>query len=153
MPRAPKPANMRQRRNKTTTAATLIESSPLTEGVPDLPERLGPRGGKRTWHPAVIAWWEDIWTSPMASEYTQADVHQLVMLADLIDQYWRKPMVTLATEIRMRSQNFGLTPLDRRRLQWEIQRGEEAEGKRRNPKQPERGDSSDDPRAALRVVN
>lgn len=149
---APKPAHLRQRRNRTATAARLIESSPLTDGVPELPIKLGPRGGVRKWHPMVVDWWHDVWTSPMATEYTQADVHGLVMLADLMEKYWRTGDEKLATEIRLQRQCFGLTPIDRRRLQWEIQRGEEAEMKRpRGPRQDKPAETSD-PRQKLRAV-
>jgi hypothetical protein len=58
----------------------------------------------------------------MAEEYLDADIHGLYILADLVDAYWRAPTLQLAAEIRQQRQCFGLTPIDRRRLQWEVKR-------------------------------
>jgi hypothetical protein len=62
----------------------------------------------------------------MAPEYDASDLHGLVLLAVLVDEFWVEPSKDLAGEIRLQRQCFGLTPIDRRRLQWEIDRGEEA---------------------------
>ena len=153
----PKHPSMRQRRNRTTTASTLVDTSPLQDGIPELPRRRDEKGRFISWRPEVLEWWNDIWQSPMAREYVQADVHALLMLADLLDQYWRKPTAALAQEIRLQRQAFGLTPIDRRRLQWEVKRAEEG------PERPQRAQveakreetptaAPSDPRAGLRVV-
>jgi len=55
----------------------------------------------------------------------------------------------LAQEIRMQGQRFGLSPIDRRRLQWEVERAETA-GRHRQP--PPRTKRVKDPRQLLRVV-
>jgi hypothetical protein len=73
---------------------------------------------KEPWHPLAIAWWKDVWRSAMAVRYTKADVHGLYLLLDLVDRYWRGERA-LAGEIRLQRQAFGITPLDRWRLQWE----------------------------------
>lgn len=68
----------------------------------------------------------------MAPEYDDSDIHGLYLLADLIDCYWAadhaKGMTKkeLAAEIRLQRACFGLTPIDRRRLQWEIERADQA---------------------------
>jgi hypothetical protein len=49
-----------------------------------------------------------------------------MLVARLIDRF-NYGEVNLAAEIRLQRQCFGLTPLDRRRLQWEIERAEAAE--------------------------
>ena len=57
----------------------------------------------------------------------------------------------MAAEIRQQSVRFGLSPIDRRRLQWEVEKGEQATertSKRRQHKEA----SSKDPREALKVV-
>jgi len=129
----PKPKSMRQRRNRTTTAATLAESAaPAAAPMPPLPK-------VREWHPLTVEWWSNdvtgLWASPMAPEFARADIHGLYRLAGLVDDYWKaeKPRerAALNTEIRLQSMSFGLTPIDRRRLQWEIKRGEDAEKARR----------------------
>lgn len=88
----------------------------------------------------------------MAHEFLDADVHGLFMLADLIDQYWRDPSKDLAGEIRLQRQSFGLTPLDRRRLQWEVERVEQAGRKRQQLPPPPAPEAGDDPRKLLRLV-
>jgi len=141
----PKPSHLRQRTNREVTANTFVDNDPVSASPPALPKREG------KWHPAVTAWWSDLWTSPMASEFIRSDVHGLFVLANLMHEYWEKPNTTLAGEIRLQRQCFGLTPIDRRRLQWEIQRGEEAEAKRK-PAKREGPAHNKDPRGILGVV-
>lgn len=104
-------------------------------------------GRDEEWHPYVLQWWDEIWSSPMSTEYTQPDVHGLVVLMDLQDRYW-KGDPSLATEIRLQRQCYGLTNLDRRRLQWEIKRVEAG-----RPKKPERPERQSDPRSAIKAVS
>lgn len=75
-------------------------------------------------------WWKDLWASPMAGEYLRVDTHALFRLAVLIDKFWRQPSKELASEIRLQQQAFGLTPSDRRRLEWTVEKVEEAKDKR-----------------------
>ncbi len=117
MPGVPKTASTRARRNKSAGARTLHAVPDLK--VPPLP--------KRRWHAQTRAWWADVWSSPMAPEYDDSDRQGLFLLAVLVDDFWREPTSALAAEIRLQRQCFGLTPLDRRRLQWEIDRGEKAD--------------------------
>lgn len=128
----PKNPATRQRRNKVSTAAAL--SAPRIRIPTKLPE---PRIVEvedikiiREWHPFVVEFWRDLRRSPMVGEYVQSDLHRLYMLADLLDLYWYGSR-GLAVEIRLQGQCFGLTPLDRRRLQWEIQKVEEGERRRK----------------------
>jgi hypothetical protein len=95
----------------------------------------------------TIAWWNDVWRSPMAAEFVQADVHGLYRLAILVDRFWGTPTRDLAAEIRLQQAAYGLTPLDRRRLQWEIKR---VEGDKTEQPTPAR--ARGDPRRALRAV-
>jgi hypothetical protein len=149
MPRPPKDPKIRQRRNVDVTAATLIDTSPLVAGKPPaLPERRAADGKVEEWHEFAEEAWEDIWASPMASEYTQADVHRLVMYVDLLDKYWKGATV-LAAEVRLQGVCLGVTPIDRRRLQWEIKRVEPNGKKPEAPKRPER---IADPRSVLKAV-
>jgi hypothetical protein len=63
----------------------------------------------------------------MAAEWDPSDLHGLIALAVLVDDFWAeddpKSRSALAAEIRRQRQCFGLTPIDRRRLQWEVDRG------------------------------
>lgn len=86
----------------------------------------------------------------MAARFVKADVHGLYIVLELVEAFWRAPSPELAREIRLSAQPFGLNPLDRRRLQWEIA----------EPKQPERTalpppaapKPADDPRKVLQMV-
>jgi len=86
----------------------------------------------------------------MAEEYLRADVHALYRLALLVDAYWTKPTAGLAAEIRLQQQAFGLTPLDRRRLEWSIEQVEAAQSRTRAKKTGKRKTAEDDPREALK---
>jgi len=87
----------------------------------------------------------------MAEEYLRVDRHALFRLALLIDLYWTEPTKELAGEIRLEQQAFGLTPLDRRRLEWTIERVEAAQEQKRKTPPPEIEDQ-EDPRERLKVV-
>ena len=170
----PKKAELRQRRNKEVTAKTLKDtgSSPVKAAgkagnvgktgkagkagkIPELLKR------RQKWRPETIAWWEDLWKSPMAVEFLESDLHQLYILADLIDQFWRLPgkevgkKKELANEIRLQRQCFGLTPIDRRRLQWEIEKAEgaNAKGQKRRNEGRKVKKYKVDPRSVLESAN
>lgn len=55
----------------------------------------------------------------MAAKFLQSDRHGLYILADLVDRYWYGD-VDRANEIRLQGQRFGLSPIDRWRLQWNL---------------------------------
>lgn len=147
----PKPASTRARRNRASTSATLQADPTLP--IPNLP-------GDH-WHPMTLQFWTDLWSSPMAPEYDDSDKHGLFMLAQIVNDFWTTESADmrskLAAEIRMQRNRYGLSPMDRRSLQWEIQRVEE--GQERATKRAARSATpapaskqSNDPRAVLRVV-
>jgi hypothetical protein len=76
----------------------------------------------REWHPQTEEWWADLWAAPMSNEYHASDRHALYMLAALMDDFWTTDTAgrrkALSEEIRLSRQAFGLTPYDRRRLEW-----------------------------------
>lgn len=146
----PQPKRNPARRNKSATRATLSVVHDVE--APELPEG-------REWHSQTLQWWADIWDSPMAPEYDDSDRHGLFALAVLIDDFWLADTPTaraaLSSEIRLQRQCFGLTPIDRRRLQWEIDRGEAAEEKSRKRKSSKSEAPSEpvvDPRAGLSIA-
>jgi hypothetical protein len=147
---APKPAAIRQRRNKTTTAATLTAVHAVRP--PKLPDRVDDEGSPVEWHAQTLQWWKDIWSSPMAPEFLKSDIHGLFLLAELEDMFHRAPSpsqkIELAKEIRLQRQAYGLSPIDRRRLQWEVDRGDQAverQTKRKaSPKRKKKSDPRDD---------
>ncbi len=145
--RIPKDQAIRQRTNKAATRATLPAEMP-TDGaehiLPTLPTH-------RKWYRLTQTWWEDVWRSPMAGEYLQADIHGLYILAELVNRFWRKPTTALASEIRLQRQCFGMSPIDRRRLEWQVERVEAVARKQQAPQAPI--DAADDPRRFLMVVS
>jgi len=143
----PKDPALRQRRNRKSSAAKL-RSDPDLE-VPPLPM-------ERAWCPETIAEWVDIWESPMAPQFIDADFHGLLKLAVLIDDFWTvesaNARAKLAVEIRLQRADFGLNPISRNRLHWEIDRGEQA--RERSEKRKARQETppptpESDPRAVL----
>jgi hypothetical protein len=138
---APKPAHLRQRTNKKAGADTI--TAPTNPDVPAIPNP-----DARVWHPLTVQAWEHAWSSPMATKWLETDVDALGRLALLWDALYLGNVAVMA-EIRLQEQRFGLSPLDRSRLQWEVAKGEEAERKReqRVPKK-----TGTDPRAILMAV-
>ena len=146
----PKPPGLRQRRNRASTKATLpTEAEAAKQEIPPLPDR---KGG---WHERVVVWWESIWRSPMAAEYLDADKQGLILLASLQQSFWtarsNKDRFKFAAEIRQQEVRFGLTPIDRRRLQWEVEKGEVAAERTETRRQRKRPDSKKDPRSVLKL--
>lgn len=141
----PKDPLLRQRRNKAATRATLRVEEPSWHRAPSLPKRVD----GQTWHALTLTWWAEVWHSPMAAQFLRADVPGLCRIAMLIDRFWKKPSVNLEARICASQALYGLTPLDRRRLEWIIERAEEAKKQRRVP---ECKQALDDPRRLLMIV-
>ena len=121
MPRIPRrDSDGRSHKKKPALVILPGEGSKVT--VPKLPD-IG-----REWHPLTVAWWGDaqtgLWASPMAHELARADVHGLLRVALLVDDFNRaetpKDRAALAGEIRLSGALFGLDPTSRRRLGWRI---------------------------------
>ena len=159
----PKPSHMRQRKNKMTTRATLPAPARKPRSkIPPLPARGKGRGA---WHPRVRAWWSDVWKSPMAAEYLDVHRHGLEALADLRQEFHTATeagkLLALHSEIRQSQRDYGLTPLDLRRLQWEVRRAvdaadaesaEDTKPPQKSSKRGRRAKDKGDPRALLRVL-
>jgi len=177
MPRQPKPLELRQRRNKASTRAKLRAGGVRAPALPtrgcvcggpiEPPKPAGKRkrgrppkpvevcalcngSGILPWHHLTRAWWARVWASPMAPEYIESDIDALYVLASLRDQFWRGGGVETKTaaEIRMQEARFGATPLDRRRLEWSLDKPEAEPEAEPAPPQP----TGTDARALLRAV-
>jgi hypothetical protein len=134
---APKDLSVRARANKASTRAELGEDDEAVE-IPPLPPHiieLPPNSDgevkliETPWHPMTIAWWNDIWPSPMAKQWHSSDIHGLYAVAYLYDSFFRRPNVKDHAEIRLARQPYGLTPLDRRRLEWTLANTKITEGR------------------------
>lgn len=145
---APKPANMRQNRSKKSTRAVLSTVERTSK------EPLLPNPDNREFHELTLSWWHNVWSSPMAGEYLTTDIDGLGRVALLVDEYYKAPTgksaKELMAEIRLQEARFGLSPVDRSRLQWEVAKGEEAQRKRQPA--PNTTKSNKDPRGILGVV-
>jgi hypothetical protein len=90
----------------------------------------------------------------MASEFIPSDRSALLRLAELLHRFWSTEgddvRLRLAAEVRHLEALFGLTPMDRRRLSWSIERNKAAEtGDGAAAKAAAAPDPADDPRRAL----
>lgn len=139
----PKPAAQRQRRNAA-PAVTRLSAA----GRQGKPPPLGTK--KPAWRKATREWWKTVWSSPMAAAFLPADVPILRRLATMLDGYDRLPDPKLLAEIRQLEDRFGLSPMARRKLQWEIVPEPEAPAEK--PAARPRGASRADPRHGLFAV-
>jgi hypothetical protein len=142
---APKPAHLRQRTNVKSGAAQI--QAPIDPNVPPIPNPDG-----REWHVLTMAAWAHAWASPMSGQWLETDADALGRLALLWDQFYKEPDSKVMAEIRLQESRFGLSPLDRSRLQWEVGKASDAEEKvsRRNISRIRR--TGTDPRAILTAV-
>lgn len=153
MPARKKQPSVRARANVASTAATL--SADGVGSAPQLPNIYGEDGEPAAWLPETLEWWTDLWSAPMSNEYHSSDRHGLFRLAALINNYWLDPCAKTHAEVRLAQKDYGLTPYDRRRLEWTIEAAEDAKdkGKRRGnaPQSSPQPEPSGDPR--LKLVN
>lgn len=145
------PGFKRSHHRRASTQATLpSETKAAEQEVPPLPPW---KGG---WHERVVEWWVAVWQSPMAAEYLEADKPGLEMLAVLHQAFWTtraaKDRFKFASEIRLQEIRFGLSPLGRRRLQWEVERGEDATMRTKARRKRKRPDPNKDPRDTLKIL-
>lgn len=109
-----------ERRNKTKPTYDWVRlPRQLPEGwkVPTLPK--APR-----LTPATRKWWKEIWQSPMAVMWHDTDVYSLIELAVLRDKLLEGTH-QVASEVRMREADYGLTLAGRKGLRWVIEGEEE----------------------------
>lgn len=157
----PKPQAARTRHKAHVTHAVLYQREDGEIEIPPMPRS---NNGK-PWNVLTKRWWKDIWSSPMAVEYDESDIHGIYQLAALVNDFWEarsaRERREASAEIRLAGQRFGISPLDRRRLQWEISRGEQAEAERRKRQardkaaeqaQAQPPTQTGDPRSILRQV-
>ncbi len=118
-----KPPALRQRRNRTVTRGQFT-TEPATRF--ELPT-----DHNRKWHPFTVQWWNTIWSSGLSDLWTKADEPGLLQLARLVELFWRatevREITSLESAIRLRGGRYGLSPMDRRSLQWEDMRVNAAE--------------------------
>lgn len=137
------------------TTAAVLTTRPAGKKIPPLPERKG----KRKWTPQAVEFWKEIWNSEMASEFNDVDIQGLHLLIDMVDTYWKLPAKEIgkkkemANEIRLQRQCFGLTPLDRMRLQWQTEKTDSAKVKGQKRRNAPVKNYKVDPRKVLEEKN
>jgi hypothetical protein len=83
--------------------------------VPALPDRYDSR---------TRDWWEAVKASPMRDEYTSSDWQGLLAVAALLELWWITADPKALAEWRVQCREYGLTPIARRSLAWEIRRAD-----------------------------
>ena len=130
--------------------------------LPDHPQMLTEAGPVDVeWHTQTRAWWHAVWTSPMATQWDDSDVHNVLVVALLYDDIWSassaKARKDALAEYRLQRADLGLSPYARRRLEWTIEAAAEAQdrGRRRRAKAPAdvapdaQAQAAGDPRSVL----
>jgi hypothetical protein len=146
------PSGRQTQRHKQPVITKLFAIDPTDVVIPKLPYRED----GTIWHKETLRWWRDVWGAPMAGEYTVPDMHGLIHLAFIVNSFWTEDNLTkrlaCLAEIRLQSVRFGLSPIDRARLRWEVDKGEEADKRRQKRKatvEPKPAPTGDSPLSGL----
>lgn len=156
------------------TKAVLVDMLVAAERqIPDMPAHPPRYTGEGEdsypvpvdWHVQTEAWWNDVWTSPMAAEWDQSDVHNVVVVALLYDDIWTastaRERKEALSEYRLQRADLGLSPYSRRRLEWTIESADEAKDRGQQRRERRSGEgrpltpaaaAAADPRNVLRSV-
>lgn len=115
---------------KPTLVERLLEDDAVGDlpQLPDLPDRWDEASEGWVpvdWHDQVVLWWNDVWTSPMSDEWhSDTDRHNVLLAAVHLNDFWRAgdPVMRQKADAAFKKTitPLGLTPYDRRRLEWII---------------------------------
>lgn len=129
---APKDPEKRRRRNKGAEMEALPaegyagEFPPLPQGytlVIDTEE--GPVEQWTEFLPSTHEWYGEWARSPMAVKFTAVDWGRLRrVVAPLADKMFRRPAVSIATELRLQESLLGATVMDRQRMRLRVESAE-----------------------------
>lgn len=143
MPATPKPPGARMRRNADQPKWRQLDATAPKPKAPTLPTK------KPAWLKLTRDWWAAIWASPMATVWLPSDIPTLVRLARIVEADNRGDAAAgMLAEARQLEDRFGLSPLSRRRLQWEVAHA----GRQDQPPGEALPVPSSAPRARLRAV-
>lgn len=113
MPRNPNPPGQRRRRNK--DAPKWKKAAGGKGKIPPMP------GGTKATS-AARSYWRSLWTSPVAGMYLEIDKFPLARAATLHSKVLtNEATATEQAELRQLEMALGVTPLARRKLQWEVE--------------------------------
>lgn len=113
---APKPDGQRRRRNAPTHGETSLASDGVVRGPELVPG----------YSPQTVAWYETWRRSAQAQLFEETDWSRLVLLAAIVDGYFRRPTAAALSEIRMNEERLGATVVDRMRARIRIEHDEDA---------------------------
>jgi hypothetical protein len=116
---APKP-NAARRNAPAHGEASVTDDGQLRG--PDLAEELG----REDLSPATLKWYDTWRRSPQAQLFEATDWSRLVMLAPIVDYYFKanKPSAQALSEIRMNEERLGATYVDRMRARIRVEKSE-----------------------------
>ena len=110
--RTPKHPDERRNRAKPTSGEWTV--LPIEGYKGKIPSIAGYGLSKQT-----RAWWNRIWRTPMATQWHEGHVPALIDLAILKDRFLDGKH-SLANEIRLREDSFGLTPEGMQKRRWVV---------------------------------
>lgn len=139
------------------TQKVLVDQSdreipPMPEASDWIPSPLDGEGdypSEEVWSKPVVAWWESIWTSPMSSEFVDADIHGLYMacvyLHESLNPYYKvTDRLKMGQAWEKAIQAYGLTPTARESLRWAISQGTQAENRTNQIRSQQRAESREE---------
>ena len=123
----PKPAHLRARRNKDIIQGRTIEADPAPQ--PPLPTFAIEQDGQLVeWHwPArTQEWWEKVGRSTLTVETSEVEWEALMDAALVHAAFW-SGSYRMAAELRLRLDQFGITPASKARLRISVATADKVE--------------------------
>jgi hypothetical protein len=121
---APKDPSKRARRNKDPHPLRSIVAEPVAQ--PPLPGRPG----GDPWPEQTVAWWSMWRENPLSAEFRSEDWAFLADTAVYHAKLWADGDTRAGTELRLRVDQFGMTPTSKARLRITFAQADEADEKR-----------------------
>lgn len=118
--RGPAPKEQHQRERDTRRRQSDVVSV-SQDGEIRGPELVGPFSEE------THAWYLDWRVAPQASLFTNTDWRRLLLLAPIVDSYFRKPSAAALSEIRLNEERLGATYVDRLRAKIRVEAESQAE--------------------------
>ena len=109
---APKEQHQRERDTRRRQADVFTVSQ---DGEIRGPELVGPYSDE------TQAWYLDWRVSPQACLFTNTDWRRLLLLAPIVESYFRKPSAAALSEIRLNEERLGATYVDRLRAKIRVE--------------------------------
>jgi hypothetical protein len=123
----PKPAHLRARRNKDVIVGREIEADPSPQ--PPLPTFAVEQDGQLVewrWPSRTQEWWAALGRSTLARGYSEIEWESLLDTARVHAAFWAGAL-SMAPELRLREDQFGITPASKARLRITVAQADKAE--------------------------